>query len=433
MDDESKRALEEMQNVLEKLLSGQQNNATEVHTLIPELQTLAVQINQLIQNLNEMNRLALDLSQGKLDGPIPPRHNYMAGPLKQLHSQLSTLTWGLRQLRSGYIVGKLDGPGELFDIFNELVDQVMAASTREAGSLGNSNIPVPFNSWRYHQILKTFDLLHVSVLEVDGSGHVVYANHSAKELFGDIDDISGQTKSNMLGLIAKNITISKEENSFPISREVYEEHNSTWYQVTSDRFIFPTGQVFYFNTIEDISEWKINEHQLKISATVDEMTGTYNRKTGLRELEKILARSDPSKTYCIAFVDIDGLKTINDNYGHSEGDYTIKSIAKVLLSSIRSSDMVCRYGGDEFLIIFKDCTEEVAETIITRMCEKLNNLDRKNPKPYTLSFSHGVTPFSNNPRPAYRVVDLLDLADKKMYQCKNKKKQKKTKGKPHDG
>lgn len=421
MDDISQKALAAMQDVLEKLLSGKQCCVIEVQTSIPELQALVTKMNQLIQNLNEINRLAADLSQGKLDTPIPPRHNYMASPLKRLHSQLSILAWCLRQLRSGYVVSKFENTGELFDACNELIDQIAVFSTQGAGSVP-PNMPISFNSWRYHQILQTLDLLHVSVLEVDGNGRVVYANLSAKEIFGDIEYISEQTESNVIKVIAANIAINKEDHTFPVHQEVYEK-SSIWYRITSDRFLLPNGQAFFFNTIDNINEWKINEYQLKMSAAMDEMTGTYNRKSGLEELENIMARTDPSKTHCIAFADIDGLKHINDNYGHSEGDYAIKSIANVLLSSVRDSDMVCRYGGDEFMIIFKNCEEDTAEKIITRMYDKLKELEDKTPKPYTLSFSYGITAFSNCIDSDFNAADLLKQADQKMYQYKTQKKE----------
>lgn len=224
--------------------------------------------------------------------------------------------------------------------------------------------------------LQTLDLLHVSVLEVDSNGHVVYANLSAKEIFGDIEYISEQTESNVLKLIAANIAINKEDNTFPVHREIYEESSSTWYRITSDRFLLPNGQAVFFNTIDDISEWKINEYHLKMSAAMDEMTGTYNRKSGLEELENIVTQAISSKTHCIAFVDIDSLKPINDNYGHREGDYAIKSIANVLL---------------------------------------------------------GIISFSNCSNSSFNGADLLKQADQKMYQCKAKKRRYREELRNNDG
>ncbi len=421
MDDESQKTLMVMQNLLEKLLSGKQCDMLEVHSPIRELQKLTGLMNQLIQNFNEINQLAIDLSEGKLDGTIPTRHNYMAGPLKQLHSQLSILKWSLRQLQSGYVVSKLEYTGELFDAFNGVIDQVAVASTQEPNN-AVSDTHASFNSWRYHQILQALNMLHVLVLEVDSNGRVVYANRPAKEILGKIEYIpSEHIESKVLEVIAK---LSKEGNAFPVLQEIYENSSGTWYRITSDSFLLPTGQALYIHMIEDVSEWKTNEYQLMLSATMDAMTATYNRKAGVEELEKILACTDPSKMYCVAFIDIDNLKIINDTYGHCEGDYTIKSIAKMLLSSVRGSDIVCRYGGDEFLIIFKNCSEEVAEKIITRMYEELKKIGRKNPKPYTLSFSYGIASCSNCCNSDFKAADLLRLADQKMYRYKTQKRKK---------
>ncbi len=418
MEYESQKILVTIQNVLERLLSGKQCYSIEAYSTVPELQNILSQLNKLIENINEMNRLALDLSEGKLDGPIPHRHNYMAGALKQLHSQLSILAWSSRQLQLGQVVSKLEYTGELFDVFNGLIDQVSMASMQESNNDTVNKVPL-VNSWRYHQILQALNMLHILVLEVDSNRRIVYANRPAKEIFGDIEYIpSEQIESNVL--LELIIEFSKENNEFPIFREVYDDNNDTWYRITADRFSLPNGQAFYLYMIEDVSDWKINENQLILSARMDAMTGTYNRKAGMEELNKLLNNVKNSDTHSIAFIDLDGLKTINDNFGHNEGDYTIKSIAKVLLSSVRESDMVCRYGGDEFLIIFKNCVEEIVEKVIIRMQEKLEDLNHKNLKPYALSFSYGISDFCSNS--AVHVVDLLALVDQKMYICKTQKK-----------
>lgn len=403
-----------MEEALAILLSGKQCEGFKLQTSVPQLQKLAGQINQLAHNFNAMSRLAADLAEGKLDGPLPCRHNYLAGPLKELHSQLRYLAWSLRQLHSGFIVNKLENTGEIFDAFNGIVDQVAAASTQAAAETTAS-----VNSWRHHQILQALNLLHIMVLEVDDAGCLVYANRSAKEKLGQLENFDLEhTQNNALKLIAK---LNREETIFPACREIYEDKSKLWYRITSDRFKLPNGQAFFFNTIEDITEWKLREFQLKLSATMDAMTETYNQKKGLARLESILLQPAPACPHCISFIDIDYLKTINDAYGHSEGDYAIQSIAKILLSCVRSSDMVCRYGGDEFLVIFEKCEEEEAKKIILRMYEKLKELNEKNPKPYTLSFSCGIASFSNCSGTVYTVPGLLKLADKKMYQCKLKK------------
>lgn len=415
MDDKIQKTLAIMQNLFKELLSGKQCELMEESSQIPELQNLSRQINKLIQNMNEINRMTIDLSEGKLDGPIPSRYNYMASPLKQLHSQLSILKWNMCQLQSGYVVSKLEYTGELFDAFNRLIDQVATASTQERNS-SVSNMP-SFNSWRYHQILQALNMLHILVLEIDSNGRVMYANHSAKEILGEIEYISSEYRNSTLLEVIKRF--SSEDYTFPALQEIYENSSQAWYQITSDRIFLPNGQILYIHMIENVNEWKIKENQLILSAMKDTLTSAYNRKTGLEELENLLANGDPRKTHCISYIDIDGLKTINDTYGHNEGDYTIKNIAKVLLSTVRDSDIVCRFGGDEFFILFKNCSEEASKKIILRMYEILDNINNSNKKPYTLSFSYGIVPFSSDS--SYKITDLLELADQKMYQYKKQK------------
>lgn len=415
MNQEDHKMLMTIQNLFDNLLSGRQCDTVEADDSAQEWRKLIGQINQLIQNIYEMNHLALDLSEGRLNGPLPTQYNYLSGPLKQLHSRLSVLTQSGKLLQEGYVVSKLEYPGELYDMFNGLIDWVSDASIRDNGE-ADWKAPAPVSSWRYHQILQALDLLHVFVLEVDFSGHLVYANRLAKQMLGDIEYLTFQhVHGNALLTLIVELG---DQDCFPVFREVYDDSNNTWYRVMSNRCLLPNGQVLYLYVIEDVSDWKTREHRLQLTAATDTMTGAYNREAGLKELEKTLLFSDV--TSCLAFIDIDRLKVINDTYGHDEGDYTIKNIAQVILHSIRSSDVVCRYGGDEFFIIFKNCMENTAEKIITRMYGELKKLESTASKPYEISFSHGILSF--NSESGYTTSILLQEADRRMYACKKRKR-----------
>lgn len=421
MNHEDHTMLEAVEDLFERLLSGEQCDRMKEDAFAPEWQKFIGRINQLIPNINEMNRLAVDLSKGKLNGPLPSRYNYLSAPLKQLHSQLSVLTQSVKQLKEGYVVSKLEYSGELFDTFNDLIDRVASASVKDRGD-NTWDIPAPVSSWRYHQILQALDLLHILVLEVDFNGKVVYANRPARQTLGDVEYISSRQEQSSL-LLEMMAELGKQD-IFPAFREVFDSSNNIWYRIMSSRCLLPNGQVLFLYVIEDVSDWKTREHRLWLTAATDLMTGAYNREAGLKELEKTLLYNDTPT--CLTFIDIDDLKAINDTYGHDEGDFTIKSIAGVILSSIRSSDVVCRYGGDEFFIIFRNCREDIAEKIIVRMCSELKKLECSSSKPYPLSFSHGTFSFSSGT--AYRLADILQEADRRMYACKKYKKKERKPG-----
>lgn len=411
---------DQMEKTIDLMLIGRARSAFTDENIDDErLERIIQKMSMLVNHMKESTQFSIDISEGKLDGNIPTRQNVLASPLKQLHSQLSILTWNMRELMSGKIVPKMDDTGELFRIFNDLVDKVSTASTGSEFALNDRENP-SMNSWRYHQILLAINMLHILVIEVNSDGRIVYTNHPAREILGDVEYLRpGMASEYHDELLANLALFSSEEHEFPVPRELYNKQKDSWYKIISDTFTLPSGQSFYLHMVDDITDWKKSEKELKISASVDVLTGAYNRRPGLERLASLLNNSPSSPSHCLAFVDIDGLKNINDNYGHAEGDFCIKTIANVLLSSVRVTDTVVRYGGDEFFVIFKDCKLAMCEDILTRMHEKLDTINMNSHKPYCMSFSHGIITFSYNP--AKNIKELLEEADKKMYECKRKK------------
>ncbi len=134
------------------------------------------------------------------------------------------------------------------------------------------------------------------------------------------------------------------------------------------------------STIEDLElrsqiERLLDERDyLSQQASIDPLTGLNNR----RILERIRDYSG------VLMCDIDNFKQINDNYGHDVGDLAIKAVARILKANTRSNDYICRFGGDEFILIFTDCPEKVmderAEKIaadVSKYIRISNNTDQK--------------------------------------------------------
>ncbi|MGL5915169.1 MAG: GGDEF domain-containing protein, partial [Culicoidibacterales bacterium] len=119
----------------------------------------------------------------------------------------------------------------------------------------------------------------------------------------------------------------------------------------------------------------------------DDLTTLYNRKYVFSLLEEMCANY--TNTFALFFIDINALKKVNDTFGHGEGDEYILTIANVIKDSFRTDDVIARIGGDEFLIVCKDMTQNKVDVILERL---VNNMQVKSEKEtrYSVSASSGA-------------------------------------------
>ncbi|MGE5626638.1 MAG: diguanylate cyclase [Solirubrobacterales bacterium] len=171
--------------------------------------------------------------------------------------------------------------------------------------------------------------------------------------------------------------------------------------------------------MSDITKLKAAEEVLKRYATIDEMTGLLNKRSGMLVLGNLFDyASDNNEEFCVCFLDIDGLKMINDLYGHEEGDYYIKTVSQQIKSNLNENDAVFRYGGDEIVILLINCNLNNANRTLKRIQNSLDKLSHHLNKPYPFKFSYGIASIKE------QAVDtpekLLNIADREMYKDKQK-------------
>ena len=162
------------------------------------------------------------------------------------------------------------------------------------------------------------------------------------------------------------------------------------------------------------------EEEMEKLAHFDSLTGACNRGYGLSLLERELKFARRRKTpFLLIYIDIDDFKNINDTFGHGEGDQTLKKVVKLLKSALREIDIICRMGGDEFLLIFPDSSLKDLSIIKERFNKNIIKLNQTINKPYKIGFSMGISCYDpNNPQP---MDELIRIADNKMYEEKKKK------------
>jgi len=118
-------------------------------------------------------------------------------------------------------------------------------------------------------------------------------------------------------------------------------------------------------------------------------------------------------------LDIDGFKTINDTFGHGEGDKVLKKVANLFKSTLREVDIICRMGGDEFILIFPDNSLKDASQIKERLNINLVEINQILKKPYQIDLSIGLSEY--DPDHPLTMDELIRIADEKMYEEKKRK------------
>lgn len=150
----------------------------------------------------------------------------------------------------------------------------------------------------------------------------------------------------------------------------------------------------------------------------DSLTDVYNRKALYEKLEAEIKYSNENKTnLTILMIDVDDFKSINDTHGHLVGDNILKKIATVIKDSIRDTDIVGRFGGEEFLVLLPNTTQEKCHTIAERIRENIEKL--KLPSQNSVTISGGVKEYNHE-----TIDSVIDKADKMMYEAKKHGKNK---------
>lgn len=269
-----------------------------------------------------------------------------------------------------------------------------------------------------------------ALVYVDQKGDILNINPRFTELFGyTLEEIKGRNINDGMIHLPDKIKEGKNLDKITFSKGYF---NYETIRKKKDGTLFPVlisgsnividGQLKGgIGSYIDITERKKMEEKLKKLAHFDILTGCCRRGYGLDLLEQQIKIAKRKKTPVLLFyLDVDDFKCINDTFGHKEGDMVLKEGVKLFKSTLREIDIICRMGGDEFLLIFPDSSLKDAPLIKERLSKNLEKLNQKLAKPYKIDFSIGLSYY--NPSTPLSIEELIRIADENMYEDKSKKK-----------
>jgi diguanylate cyclase (GGDEF)-like protein len=299
------------------------------------------------------------------------------------------------------------------------------------------------------------DTCNDAIIVADNTGKIILRNPAALRMHTDMVDSVSADVPRKLGFYRSDQTILFSYEDLPLCRALKGDHTDNveiclhpsfeatvrWVLASSRPLVSQAevlgGVVFYRDITqrkeletklarytEELKSSNVELQQAQIAleqlASADELTGLHNRRGFLAfagQSMKLAHRSQ--KPFALVFVDLDGLKKINDTLGHSHGDRAITDAAHVLRDSFRHCDVLGRLGGDEFAILMSDADEKSAQIVKKRLADKADKLNVEGHRPYTLSLSIGMLMCNSDEKAPLEA--LLSRVDALMYEEKKKK------------
>jgi len=173
----------------------------------------------------------------------------------------------------------------------------------------------------------------------------------------------------------------------------------------------------YLEAAKPVLESKFLMQKLEESSLKDGLTGLYNRRFLENFIETLAKQADRSeKSYAVLMLDVDFFKIVNDTYGHDVGDIVIKELSYILKTSIRSSDMAIRYGGEEFLVLLYNPKKEKVIEIAQNIANKFKSVEfNGNGETFKKTISIGIAYY---PEQAESIWQAIKFADTALYVAK---------------
>ncbi|WP_222593094.1 diguanylate cyclase domain-containing protein, partial [Halolactibacillus halophilus] len=265
------------------------------------------------------------------------------------------------------------------------------------------------------------------LMKVISNGHFQYVrNNLAHQIKTGLklEDIRDKTPGDILGeevgqIVSKNYqTCVNKRTSITYEEELDLPAGKRIWQTTLTPVFEEEIVINIVGSATDITEQKLLARELEKQANYDKLTDLPNRKLFFERLERMIVETErDQKQFALLFVDLDGFKNINDQYGHRAGDDVLVTVGKRLTESVRKSDTVARMGGDEFTIILRDTHDrDSIEEVVKNIHQRVKEAMRFSDCVCHIDTSIGIAVY---PDDGVDSETLLKNADEMMYKIKH--------------
>lgn len=265
---------------------------------------------------------------------------------------------------------------------------------------------------------KVFEHMAEGVIVLDKNNHIVDFNPASVKVFKELEETKKGNLADILFRHYPQLLRLEAYNGQIIIDKVYgiKSYNvrmSLVYNRKND----PVGKIILFN--DTTKEYQMM-NVLKEHATIDDLTGLYNRRFFFEKCQEVLhEKVVGNANLYFVLIDIDYFKKVNDTYGHQAGDYMLKEIAKLCKNSIRENDFLGRYGGEEFALLLHDQSIENVYKIIERIRNNICNtyFTFKKHLHIKITASFGIYEFYQQKNES--MSEIFMKADIALYQAKS--------------
>jgi diguanylate cyclase (GGDEF)-like protein len=357
-----------------------------------------------VQSVREASVLAADIAQGDLDtNPLSPGNEVAAG-LKSLQASLRHLTWQTQQIAKGDYKQRVSFMGDFSEALNNMVTQL----DERRSALEKAIEAQEIKSQALQRSIAVFEDITaqmsqlIIVLDKETKQELL-RTHSLKQVL-----LEPSTEGQLFEWLGEQLVSDRCALKVTRDMELSFDGGFQSFSVQQHPYIWGEQEAVVF-IFTDTTASRLALSSLEKIAKYDPLTESYSRHFGMMTFNQWL---EQRQEFALSFIDLDNLKYVNDEFGHNEGDAYILEVAQ-LLRRFADDAMLCRLGGDEFMLLARGWSEKAAERRLENLRSELIKGNDAPSSRYKRSMSYGVVGVTASNE--QHASELLSTADEKMY------------------